>query len=509
MNVLQLSPERSGIVQFPMEYLYNNNQNQQNSPPDSVSSENSDTPQQKMVESVYLNTWEGTGEFPDCGDVKDVLVFDENPVPEDVKEVVAFHHLPRNVCPTICAVCGDRATGYHYEVPSCNGCKTFFRRTVLSQRKYDCIRGGKCFNVLPKEKRCSCRSCRFQKCVEVGMNPFAIQTNDSLDGNSLVNKIAGKRKGAADLEIFASTSKALIPSEIISIDQSIDKLIDSLIYLEIKVEDFRKCSFNPPKEQFAKLNKLLDSHSLIGLADRCGPMPNWPLRQISPEEWSTFRQNGHVEPISMERKNWFCYDILTSVEYAKTFMFMHKIDKNDQIRLLKSVVLSVMHLNQSYYSYENKYSVILHPDGTTPPPPKHLAKCHPTNDFRASMNASLLSLMREKLDKKEYVLFKAITLCNASVPGLSDRCREIVSKEKEKYTNALLKYCLANRGPNGPAHFAACLALSTGLETHQKNQKDFHVLMTLVKEQERAKNDFPPPLPHELVVDVMEEVVEA
>lgn len=31
------------------------------------------------------------------------------------------------------------------------------------------------------------------------------------------------------------------------------------------------------------------------------------------------------------RKNWFVYDILTSVEYAKTFMFLHQIGKEDQV----------------------------------------------------------------------------------------------------------------------------------------------------------------------------------
>ncbi|GMR35110.1 hypothetical protein PMAYCL1PPCAC_05305, partial [Pristionchus mayeri] len=67
-----------------------------------------------------------------------------------------------------CIVCGDKATGYHYDVLSCNGCKTFFRRTIISGRSFSCSKGGQC--TFDKEFRCSCRSCRFQKCVDAGMN---------------------------------------------------------------------------------------------------------------------------------------------------------------------------------------------------------------------------------------------------------------------------------------------------------------------------------------------------
>ncbi|PAV85022.1 hypothetical protein WR25_04472 isoform B [Diploscapter pachys] len=78
-------------------------------------------------------------------------------------------------CTELCAVCGDQSTGFHYEVPSCNGCKTFFRRTIVSERQFKCHKDGKC--LFTKDIRCACRSCRFKKCLAVGMNPKAIQTS--------------------------------------------------------------------------------------------------------------------------------------------------------------------------------------------------------------------------------------------------------------------------------------------------------------------------------------------
>ena len=35
-------------------------------------------------------------------------------------------------------VCGDRATGFHYNVVSCEGCKGFFRRAALETKVYRC-----------------------------------------------------------------------------------------------------------------------------------------------------------------------------------------------------------------------------------------------------------------------------------------------------------------------------------------------------------------------------------
>ncbi|KAF1748155.1 hypothetical protein GCK72_024622 [Caenorhabditis remanei] len=505
MNILHYSPEQSGIGQFSNEFQFQS----QTSPSNSTSSSEGSDQQQTLADfvdsAIFMNNWSGVGEFSDVEeDIKNVL----NPIgsPDEIKEVVAFHHLPRNVCPTICAVCGDRATGYHYEVPSCNGCKTFFRRTVLSQRKYECMRGGKCFNTLPKEKRCSCRSCRFQKCVEVGMNPYAIQTNDSLSGNTVVTKIVGKRKNSTD-DSIPSTSKMVVPTEVISMDNAIDKLIDGLVYLELKVDDFRSCAYNPPSSEYKQLKFLLEQQSMIGLVDRIGPMPNWPLRQISHEEIKAHHKSGSKMPIAPERKNWFVYDILTSVEYAKTFMFLHQIGKEDQVLLLRAVVLKLMHLNQAFYSYEKKFDVILHPDGTIPPhlgdknwhPHKelHLPHNKTPEEMREEWTAAIKAFATYGLDKKEYVLFKAITLCNATITGLSEHAKEVVTREKEKYSQALMRYCLANRGMKGPSHYASIIALSNGLESRQKNQKDMHLILRMVKKG----------FSQELVDDVMEEVL--
>uniref|UniRef100_A0A0M3ISR6 Nuclear receptor domain-containing protein n=1 Tax=Ascaris lumbricoides TaxID=6252 RepID=A0A0M3ISR6_ASCLU len=75
----------------------------------------------------------------------------------------------------LCLVCQDISTGYHYGVPSCNGCKTFFRRTIMKKQTFVCQYDGKC--PVDKSIRCACRHCRFEKCLQVGMDRSAIQQN--------------------------------------------------------------------------------------------------------------------------------------------------------------------------------------------------------------------------------------------------------------------------------------------------------------------------------------------
>lgn len=71
-----------------------------------------------------------------------------------------------------CRVCGDKASGFHYGVHACEGCKGFFRRTIRMKLEYE-----KCERIckIQKKNRNKCQYCRFQKCVALGMSHNAIR----------------------------------------------------------------------------------------------------------------------------------------------------------------------------------------------------------------------------------------------------------------------------------------------------------------------------------------------
>ncbi|CAF0902505.1 unnamed protein product [Brachionus calyciflorus] len=67
-----------------------------------------------------------------------------------------------------CKVCKDKATGIHYGIPSCEGCKGFFKRSIEKNEKYVCYFGYKCV-ITPKQRK-RCKYCRWRSCLAAGMS---------------------------------------------------------------------------------------------------------------------------------------------------------------------------------------------------------------------------------------------------------------------------------------------------------------------------------------------------
>ncbi|VDO39019.1 unnamed protein product [Haemonchus placei] len=94
-----------------------------------------------------------------------------------------------------CKVCGDKSSGVHYGVITCEGCKGFFRRSQSSVTNYQCPRQKNCTvdrwlllkllfaslvacleqRLSSRVNRNRCQYCRLKKCMELGMSRDAVK----------------------------------------------------------------------------------------------------------------------------------------------------------------------------------------------------------------------------------------------------------------------------------------------------------------------------------------------
>ncbi|XP_032060228.1 nuclear receptor ROR-gamma [Aythya fuligula] len=72
-----------------------------------------------------------------------------------------------------CKICGDKSSGIHYGVITCEGCKGFFRRSQQGSLSYACSRQQNC--PIDRASRNRCQHCRLQKCLRLGMSRDAVK----------------------------------------------------------------------------------------------------------------------------------------------------------------------------------------------------------------------------------------------------------------------------------------------------------------------------------------------
>jgi len=108
-----------------------------------------------------------------------------------------------------CRVCGDKASGYHYGVTSCEGCKGFFRRSIQRSLEYKCLRDEKCLVIRLNRNRC--QFCRFQKCLAVGMSRESVRYGRVPKNSRIIDQKNGSNsevRKQENLDIMVKTASA-------------------------------------------------------------------------------------------------------------------------------------------------------------------------------------------------------------------------------------------------------------------------------------------------------------
>ncbi|XP_055851831.1 transcription factor HNF-4 homolog isoform X2 [Episyrphus balteatus] len=184
---------------------------------------------------------------------------------------------------TVCAICGDRATGKHYGASSCDGCKGFFRRSVRKNHLYTCRFSRNC--VVDKDKRNQCRYCRLRKCFKAGMKKEAVQnerdriscrrtSNEDPDpGNglsviSLLKAERESRQSKAGAAMETTQNEDLSSKQFASINDVCESMKQQLLTLVEWAKQIPAFNDLHLDDQVALLRAHAGEHLLLGLSWR-------------------------------------------------------------------------------------------------------------------------------------------------------------------------------------------------------------------------------------------------
>uniref|UniRef100_A0A668AJV3 Nuclear receptor subfamily 5, group A, member 5 n=1 Tax=Myripristis murdjan TaxID=586833 RepID=A0A668AJV3_9TELE len=105
---------------------------------------------------------------------------------------------------TFCPVCGDRVSGYHYGLLTCESCKGFFKRSVQNNKHYTCVEMQSCpMNPLQRKR---CPYCRFQKCLAVGMKREAVRADRMRGGRNKFGPLYRRDRQMKEQKVYHQTT---------------------------------------------------------------------------------------------------------------------------------------------------------------------------------------------------------------------------------------------------------------------------------------------------------------
>ncbi|KAI6214805.1 hypothetical protein M3Y94_00311600 [Aphelenchoides besseyi] len=352
----------------------------------------------------------------------------------------------------LCAVCSDRATGYHYGVASCNGCKTFFRRTIVSEHTFVCQYQGKC--DVNKNVRCACRHCRFNKCVAVGMDARAIQNDRDRIGPTKKFRMAKRNSSAEDDQVSLSS---LSPQQ----RSADEKVVEYLTSAEKMCNLLRSRVLVQPKN----VKEALQSSSLLLQANN-----------LQTDMYTVFQE---LYPASMvDIQKWNIRELILCIEWAKTFEEFIKLSESDQYYLMRNFAFTFNILNRVYYSLDYGPDKIVYPNGAfilrQPQEQVRIPGCR--SIYHRQMDEIMIPLRKLEINISEFAAFKACLLFNPDACDLSIDVKEDVSRERAKYLSALFHLLTTKHGLQTGAHKYGSLLMMTSsiqniIDTNDENMQ--------------------------------------
>ncbi|XP_047466903.1 estrogen receptor 2b isoform X2 [Mugil cephalus] len=298
-----------------------------------------------------------------------------------------------------CAVCHDYASGYHYGVWSCEGCKAFFKRSIQGHNDYICPATNQC--TIDKNRRKSCQACRLRKCYEVGMMKCGVRRERC--------SYRGSRHRRGGVQTRDSAGRGLVKVGLGSRAQ-------------------RHLNLGPPLSPLGSLPQAAHPHHAAMSPEE------FISRIMEAEPPEIYLMEDLKKPFTeasmmMSLTNLADKELVLMISWAKKIPGFVELSLADQIHLLKCCWLEILMLGLMWRSVDHPGKLIFSPDFKLN---REEGQCVEGIMEIFDMLLAATSRFRElKLQREEYVCLKAMILLNSNLCSTSPQtAEELQSRSK-------------------------------------------------------------------------------
>ncbi|NXR07695.1 NR1H4 protein, partial [Semnornis frantzii] len=326
----------------------------------------------------------------------------------------------------LCVVCGDKASGYHYNALTCEGCKGFFRRSITKNAVYECKNGGHC--EMDMYMRRKCQECRLKKCKAVGMLAECLLTEVQCKSKRLRKNFKQKSNFLCNIKLE---------------DEGLNSKHVSSTTRSAKI--LEKMELTPGEHQL--LDHIVAAHQKYTI----------PLEEAK----KFLQETASPEESFLRLSETAVVHVQVLVDFTKRLPGFESLASEDQIALLKGSTVEAMFL-RSAQIYNQR-----------------IRECQPstsesiTEEFITALFYFYRSMGELKVTETEYALLVATTVFFSDRPLL--RNKRHVEELQEPLLGILYKYSKIHH-PEDPQHFARLIGRLTELRT--LNHSHAEVLVT-------------------------------
>ncbi|XP_029450933.1 nuclear receptor subfamily 1 group D member 2-like isoform X2 [Rhinatrema bivittatum] len=420
----------------------------------------------------------------------------------------------------LCKVCGDIASGFHYGVHACEGCKGFFRRSIQQNIHYKmCMKNENC--LIMRMNRNRCQHCRFKKCLSVGMSRDAVRFGriPKREKQRLLDEMQSYMNSLSEAPMDIDTGPETPPSPDSQVEEAISavsrayheifasrqdgpskrgtqhcladsyspgysdqQLNNAYSYGQYDQTAMRLCSYSYSPEHPGQIdnvqrkfgNDIYQAQQAVYTQNTTGCYPDFETSGQRSCPWRSAISKGIACPLNFspycssgkssqqvweEFSQCFTPAVKEVVEFAKSIPGFQSLCQQDQVMLLKAGTFQVLMVRFAMLFNPEEKSLTFLGGG-----------CYALSSLRGMGMGSLLDAMLEfseklgslRLDPQEMALFMAVILMSADRSGVSDV--DAVEYLQETLLRAL-RTLITQKHPNDSTLFPKLLLRLPDLRT--------------------------------------------